>query len=225
MITKNIEESWQQALSDEFKKEYFKNLKSFLKEQRKGEAPIYPPKGDVFNALNSTPLKSVKAVIIGQDPYHGEGQAHGLCFSVKRGVKTPPSLKNIYKEMKTDLNLDAIDHGNLQSWADQGVLMMNSVLTVEKSSPASHRKQGWEHFTDKIIEVLNNDKENLVFILWGNDAKKKAINIDREKHLVLESAHPSPFSFKKFLGCQHFSKTNTYLEEHGIKAINWELPE
>ena len=179
----------------------------------------------IHPSLNSTPLKSVKAVIIGQDPYHGEGQAHGLCFSVKRGVKTPPSLKNIYKEMKTDLGLEPIEHGNLQSWADQGVLMMNSVLTVEKSKPASHRKQGWEVFTDRIIEVLNNEKENLVFILWGNDAKKKAINIDREKHLVLESAHPSPFSFKKFLGCQHFSKTNAYLEENGIKPINWELPQ
>jgi uracil-DNA glycosylase len=225
MITKNIEESWQKELSPEFKKEYFKGLKSFLKEQRSGEAPVYPPKTDVFNALNSTPLKSVKAVIIGQDPYHGEGQAHGLCFSVKRGVKTPPSLKNIYKEMKTDLGLEPIEHGNLQSWADQGVLMMNSVLTVEKSSPASHRKQGWEKFTDRIIEILNEEKEHLVFILWGNDAKKKAVNIDREKHLVLESAHPSPFSFKKFLGCKHFSKTNAYLEEHGIKPINWELPD
>lgn len=221
MIPK-IGNSWDKIFKEEFQKEYFLNLSTFLKQERQ-EKTIFPPEDEVFNAFKFTPPENVKAVLIGQDPYHGDGQAHGLCFSVKPGVKTPPSLKNIYKEMKTDLNLEPIDHGNLEAWAHQGLLMLNSVLTVEKSTPASHRKKGWEEFTDFVIDYLNNEKENLVFILWGNDAKKKAANIHREKHLVLESAHPSPFSFKKYLGCQHFSKTNEYLNLNGIKEINWKL--
>jgi len=217
-----IGNDWDKILSKEFKKPYFKELQVFLKEQRNIKE-IYPPHKDVFNAFKFTPPENVKAIIIGQDPYHGEGQAHGLCFSVKKDVKTPPSLKNIYKEMKTDLGLEPINHGNLESWAHQGVLMLNSVLTVEKSTPASHRKKGWEEFTDFVIKYLNDNCENLVFILWGNDAKKKALHVDRDKHLVLESAHPSPFSFKKFLGCQHFSLTNTYLKQKKIPVINWDL--
>lgn len=221
MIPK-IGNNWDKILKEEFQKQYFLNLSTFLQEERNNKT-IFPPEDEVFNAFKFTPPEKVKAVLIGQDPYHGDGQAHGLCFSVKHGVKTPPSLKNIYKEMKTDLDLEPIDHGNLEAWAHQGLLMLNSVLTVEKASPASHRKKGWEEFTDFVIDYLNTEKENLVFILWGNDAKKKAQNIDRERHLVLESAHPSPFSFKNFLGCQHFSKTNDYLKEKKIETINWKL--
>lgn len=218
------DKSWNDKLENEFKAQYMQDLFFFLKNEYK-DKNIYPPQEQIFNALNSTPFKNVKAVIIGQDPYHGEGQAHGLCFSVRKDVKTPPSLKNIYKEMHADLGLDPVTHGNLQAWADQGVLMLNNVLTVEKSSPGSHRKKGWEIFTDKIIQSLNTDKKNLVFILWGNDARKKAEIVDRDKHLVLESAHPSPFSFKKFLGCKHFSITNAYLASHNIAPINWQLSE
>lgn len=213
---------WDNILQSEFEKKYFKDLLTFL-EQERSTKEIYPPQADVFNAFKFTPPEKVKAVILGQDPYHGEGQAHGLCFSVKRGIKTPPSLKNIYKEMKSDLGLDPIEHGFLEPWAHQGVLMLNAVLTVEKGKPASHRKKGWEEFTDFVVQYLNAENENLVFILWGNDAKKKGEHIDRKKHLVLESAHPSPFSVKKFLGCKHFSKTNEYLESKNIKSIEWKL--
>jgi uracil-DNA glycosylase len=219
-----IDSSWNKVLNKEFKKEYFSELEFFLNNEIKNKKNIYPQLKDVFNAFNATPFNKVKVVIIGQDPYHGEGQAHGLCFSVLPEVaKIPPSLKNIYKEMKTDLNIDPVSHGYLQNWAEQGILMLNSVLTVEKSLPASHRKKGWEIFTDKIIEILNLEKENLVFILWGNDAKKKALNVDRSKHLVLESAHPSPFSCRNFYGSKPFSKTNTYLKKHKLKEIDWKL--
>jgi len=217
-----IGNNWDLVLKDEFQKPYFKDLLCFLEIER-NKKQIYPPQADVFNAFKFSPPEKVKAIIIGQDPYHGAGQAHGLCFSVKKDVKTPPSLKNIYKEMSSDLGLKPVDHGNLENWAHQGVLMLNSVLTVEKGNPGSHRKKGWEEFTDFVIKYLNIEKEHLVFILWGNDAKKKAQHVDRSKHLVLESAHPSPFSFKKFLGCQHFSKTNEYLKQKKIPAINWDL--
>lgn len=223
MINLKLEDSWNQKIGDELNKDYFKSLIKFLNNELDQGKVIYPHGCDIFNAFQSTPYNKVKAIIIGQDPYHGEGQAHGLCFSVRPEIKTPPSLKNIYKEMNTDLGIEPHHNGYLQSWAEQGVLMLNSVLTVEQKKPASHRKKGWEQFTDKVIETLNAEKENLVFILWGNDAKKKAEIVDRNKHLVLESAHPSPFSFKKFLGCKHFSKTNNYLKTHSISEINWKL--
>ena len=223
MINLKLEDSWNQKIGDELNKDYFKSLIKFLNNELDQGKVIYPHGCDIFNAFQSTPYNKVKAIIIGQDPYHGEGQAHGLCFSVRPEIKTPPSLKNIYKEMNTDLGIEPHHNGYLQTWADQGVLMLNSVLTVEQKKPASHRKKGWEQFTDKVIETLNTEKENLVFILWGNDAKKKAEIVDRNKHLVLESAHPSPFSFKKFLGCKHFSKTNNYLKTHSISEINWKL--
>lgn len=223
MINLKLEDSWNQKIGDELNKDYFKSLIKFLNNELDQGKVIYPHGCDIFNAFQSTPYNKVKAIIIGQDPYHGEGQAHGLCFSVRPEIKTPPSLKNIYKEMNTDLGIEPHHNGYLQSWAEQGVLMLNSVLTVEQKKPASHRKKGWEQFTDKVIETLNAEKENLVFILWGNDAKKKAEIVDRNKHLVLESAHPSPFSFKKFLGCKHFSKTNHYLESHNISEIDWKL--
>ncbi|MBT4791979.1 MAG: uracil-DNA glycosylase [Halobacteriovoraceae bacterium] len=221
MINLELNASWNKYLLPEFKKEYFKDLQKFLKIELEQGKIIYPQGCDILNAFKSASFKKVKVVIIGQDPYHGEGQAHGLSFSVTKGTKVPPSLKNIYKELKTDLNIEPTENGNLQYWADQGVLLLNSVLTVEKGLPASHRKKGWEVFTDKVIQVLNDEKEHLVFILWGNDAKKKGEKIDRSKHLVLESAHPSPFSVKKFYGGKHFSKTNKFLLKNKIKPINW----
>jgi uracil-DNA glycosylase len=223
MIDFNLGDTWNCVIEEEFKKHYFTNLIKFIERERKEDKIIYPQGPDIFNAFRITPYDKVKAVIIGQDPYHGEGQAHGLCFSVLPDVKTPPSLKNIYKEMETDLGLVPHTNGYLKPWAEQGVLMLNSVLTVEKKQPASHRKKGWEQFTDKVIQTLNDQNENLVFILWGNDAKKKAEIVDRNKHLVLEIAHPSPFSFKKFLGCKHFSKTNEYLIKQNINPIEWKL--
>ena len=223
MINLDIEPTWNKILENEFEKPYFKNLNNFLDKELNQGKVIYPQGCDIFNAFKFTPFNKVKVVIIGQDPYHGEGQAHGLCFSVKPEVKLPPSLKNIYKELLSDLEIKPPDHGHLTAWAKEGVLMLNSVLTVEAKTPGSHRKKGWEEFTDKIIQELNDKKEHIVFILWGNDAKKKACQVDRTKHLVLESAHPSPFSVKNFHGCKHFSKTNQYLKKHGIKPIDWKI--
>lgn len=223
MIDLKIEPSWNKILKNEFEKSYFKNLSTFLNKELNQGKVIYPHGCDIFNAFKYTPFNKVKAVIIGQDPYHGEGQAHGLCFSVKPEFKLPPSLKNIYKELSTDLKIPSPSHGHLTSWAKEGVLMLNSVLTVEAKTPGSHRKRGWEEFTDKIIQELNERKEHIVFILWGNDAKKKASQVDRSRHLVLESAHPSPFSVKNFYGCKHFSKANVYLKSHGLEPINWNL--
>jgi len=222
MILETIKSDWKKLLKDEANKEYFKKLETFL-EIEYSNNEVFPPKEDIFNALNLTSFKDTKVVIIGQDPYHGEGQAHGLCFSVLKGNKVPPSLKNIYKEIYSDLGIEAPNHGELTKWAHEGVLLLNTVLTVEKSSPGSHRKKGWEELTNKIILELNEKKENLVFILWGNDAKKKKELLDSKKHLVLESAHPSPFSVRNFQGNKHFSKVNQYLEKNGIKKINWNL--
>lgn len=220
----NLNKSWTKYLKEEFSKDYFLALEKFLRDEIRKKKDIFPPLENVFNAFNATTFTGVKVVIIGQDPYHGPGQAHGLSFSVEKNVsKIPPSLKNIYKEMKSDLDIEPALHGNLQPWADQGVLMLNNVLTVEKSLPGSHRKKGWETFTDKVIDILNNEKENLVFILWGNDAKKKAKNVDKEKHCIIESAHPSPFSVKNFYGTKPFSKTNNYLKNNKIAPINWKL--
>jgi len=217
----HIKTDWKKILKDEFKKEYFQELSTFLDKESDKKKEVYPPQKEIFNAFNYTSYENTKVVIIGQDPYHGEGQAHGISFSVKKGNKVPPSLKNMFKELNEDIVFRTPEHGCLENWATQGVLMINSVLTVEKGLPASHRKKGWENLTDKVIEHLNNNKDNLVFILWGNDAKKKGLNIDRSKHLVLESAHPSPFSVKKFYGCKHFSKTNNYLKKKNISQINW----
>ncbi|MCT4642142.1 MAG: uracil-DNA glycosylase [Bacteriovoracaceae bacterium] len=220
-----LEKSWLDKLKDEFEKQYMKDIKAFLTKEIKEKKIIYPHGKDIFEAFNQTGFDDVKVVILGQDPYHGEGQAHGLSFSVKKGIKTPPSLVNIYKELKSDLGIEPASHGCLESWAKQGVLLLNSVLTVEHSKAGSHRKKGWEQFTDKVIEVLNNEKENLVFILWGAPAQKKAAKVDENKHLVLKAPHPSPLSsYRGFFGCKHFSKTNEYLKENGFDQIHWQVP-
>jgi uracil-DNA glycosylase len=220
-----LPESWDKTLKEEFKKDYMQKLSFFLEDELNSKKSIYPQEYEIFSAFHLTPLDQVKVVIIGQDPYHGENQAHGLCFSVKSGVRVPPSLKNIYKELKSDLGLENPNHGFLESWAKNGVLMINNVLTVEQGKPASHQGMGWEVFTDKVVDILSDECENLVFLLWGSHAQKKAVNVDRKKHLVLECSHPSPFSaYKGFLGSGHFSKTNEYLQNCGIKPIDWSLP-
>ena len=216
--------SWARELADELTQPYMVELQEFLAEQRLAGKNIYPPRSLIFNALGLTPLESVKVVVLGQDPYHGEGQAHGLSFSVERRVKIPPSLRNIYKELSTDLGCELPDHGDLTMWAEQGVLLLNSVLTVEKSLAASHKNKGWETFTDKVISVINDHCDHVVFLLWGAYAHKKGKSIDTSKHLVLQSVHPSPLSARKgFIGCQHFSKCNEYLQSHGIKPIDWQV--
>ena len=220
-----LEESWLAQLGSEFNQDYMQKLKAFLQQEKSANKQIYPPGKLIFNALNTTPLDKVKVVILGQDPYHGPGQAHGLCFSVLHGVATPPSLNNIYKELETDLSIKRSKHGCLTHWAEQGVLLLNSVLTVEESHASSHQGKGWEHFTDKVISVLNENKSGLVFLLWGSYAQKKGQFIDRNKHLVLQSPHPSPLSaYRGFLGNKHFSQTNTYLEKLGKDPIDWKLP-
>lgn len=217
-----ISTDWKKVFDQEKKKEYFKELMVFLKEEYNSDTNIFPKKNKIFTAFNETPIKDVKVVIIGQDPYHGEGQAHGLSFSIEDSLKLPPSLKNIYKELKRDLDIPISENGNLLSWAKQGVLLLNSVLTVREKTPGSHRKKGWEQFTDRVIEELNQ-KENIIFMLWGNDAKKKGEHVNRDKHLVLESAHPSPFSVKNFKGNAHFSKANKYLKSKDLDPIDWAL--
>jgi uracil-DNA glycosylase len=220
----NIDQSWKKVLADEFAHPYFAEIKQFiLVEKQKGKR-IYPPGSQIFNAFNLTPFDKVKVVILGQDPYHGAGQAHGLSFSVPPGIKPPPSLVNIFKEMKTDLGIDPPNHGNLESWAKQGVLLLNAVLTVNDSEAASHKNAGWEKFTDAVIKTLSDHQSNLVFILWGRFAQNKEVLIDKSKHLIIKSAHPSPFSADSgFFGSRPFSKANTYLREHGIEEINWRL--
>lgn len=216
-------EDWKVHLGDEFTKPYMQNLKAFLLQEKAAGKVIYPKGRDIFHALNATPFEKVRVVILGQDPYHGPNQAHGLCFSVQEGVAMPPSLKNIYKELKQDLGVVAPSHGSLEAWAQQGVLLLNSVLTVEAERAASHQGKGWEQFTDKVVEVLNREREHLVFILWGAYAKKKGAIVDRSRHLVLEAAHPSPLSVTKFLGCRHFSQTNQYLQSQGLAPIEWQI--
>lgn len=215
---------WSTYLGPEFNKLYMKDLFMFLELERKQGKKIYPENHQIFEAFNLTPLKNVKVVIIGQDPYHGQGQAHGLCFSVHQNIKTPPSLVNIFKELKADMGIEIPANGNLDAWAKQGVLLLNSVLTVEEGKASSHQKRGWENFTDKTIEILNSKKKNLVFILWGAPAQKKAIHVARDRHLILTSSHPSPLSvYRGFIGSKPFSQTNSYLKEHGIKEIDWSL--
>ena len=220
-ITPQIEKSWLAVLEPEFKKPYFHLLKEKIREEKSRGVTIFPPGPLIFNAFNSTPFDKVKVVILGQDPYHGEGQAHGLSFSVPNGIAIPPSLKNIYKEISSDLGIESPSNGNLQKWTDQGVLLLNSILTVRANSPASHHKMGWEDFTDAVIKILSEKCENLVFILWGNYAQAKGEHIDSSKHYIIKSAHPSPFSAHKFLGTRPFSKTNGYLLSKGLKTIDW----
>ena len=216
-----IEVSWKSKLREEFDKEYFIKLSDFVrKEYRK--YTIYPPAGLIFNAFDLCPYDKVKAVIIGQDPYHGPGQAHGLCFSVRDGVENPPSLINIFREIESDLGYKPLPAGNLERWASQGVLLLNAILSVREHMAGSHQGKGWEQFTDAVIRILNRDKSNLVFFLWGAYAQKKGESIDRKKNLVLESVHPSPLSAERgFFGNRHFSKCNAYLAQKGIEPINW----
>jgi uracil-DNA glycosylase len=216
-----IETSWKSQLQEEFEKEYFIRLSEFVKEEYKTKT-VYPPGKLIFNAFDLCPFEKVKAVIIGQDPYHGPGQAHGLCFSVRKGIEFPPSLVNIFKEIESDLGYRPYLNGDLERWATQGVLLLNATLTVRAHLAGSHQKKGWEEFTDAAINVLNGDKSNLVFFLWGAYAQKKGESIDRTKHLVLESVHPSPLSAARgFFGNKHFSRCNNYLAEKGIQPIDW----
>ncbi len=217
-----IEESWREALGEEFNAPYFKNIKRKMLNEKKAGVVLYPPSKEIFNAFNLTPFPQVKVVILGQDPYHNAGQAHGLCFSVPDGVTPPPSLKNIFKEIKNDLGIDIPQRkGNLEGWAKQGVFLLNALLTVRAGEPASHHDMGWENFTNASIKKLSDEREHLVFILWGKFAEKKEGLIDAEKHLILKSAHPSPFSAIKFFGNKHFSKTNEYLAQNGKGTIDW----
>lgn len=219
-----LEETWLKILENEFEKPYFSQLRGFLKEEKNKGKTIYPPGKLIFNALNSTNFPNTKVVIIGQDPYHGRGQAHGLSFSVPQGIKPPPSLVNIFKELQMSTNFEIPNHGNLEAWAKQGVLLLNAILTVEAGKAASHHKRGWEEFTDAIIYKLNEQKSNLVFMLWGKYAQQKGAFINRDKHLVLQAPHPSPFSANRgFFGCEHFSLCNEYLKKHDLKEINWQL--
>lgn len=224
MLDLQIEATWKQELRDEFYKEYFATIVQFLETERDKGKIIYPKASDIFNAFSLCPFSKVKVVILGQDPYHNPNQAHGLCFSVADGIAPPPSLVNIFKEIKSDLGFEIPLSGNLTSWAKQGVLMLNASLTVEANLPMSHSKIGWHIFTDVVIKKLSDQKENLVFLLWGKFAQSKSILIDSNKHLVLQAAHPSPLSaYNGFWGCKHFSKTNEYLLAHHFSSIDWRL--
>ena len=225
MRTIQLEKSWLERLEQEFEQPYMHKLREFLMTRKQHRAVIFPPGPQIFNALNSTPFEKVRVVILGQDPYHGPGQAHGLCFSVLPGVRTPPSLANIYREIHSDLGIEQPSHGSLQSWANQGVLLLNAVLTVERGQAGSHQGKGWETFTDAVVQELNNKREGLVFMLWGSYAQKKGAVIDRRKHLVLKAPHPSPLSaYRGFLGCKHFSAANDYLLKHQQTPIDWSVP-
>ena len=223
MSNVRIEESWKNALQAEFSQPYFQALATFLKKEKTAGKTIYPPGSLIFNAFDTTPFDQVKVVILGQDPYHNPNEAMGLSFSVPKGVRIPPSLKNIYKELQTDLNLQMPTHGDLTHWAQQGVFLLNAMLTVERNKPRSHHKVGWQNFTDAVIRTLSNERENLVFMLWGNFAKKKNLLIDRSKHLILEAAHPSPLAGGAFFGSKHFSQANQYLEAKGHPPIDWSV--
>ncbi len=219
------DQGWLEQLGGEFQKPYLRTLAEFLAAEETAEKTLYPARRHIFNALNSTPLEKVSVVILGQDPYHGPGQAHGLSFSVRPYVPKPPSLLNIFKEIQDDLAITSPDHGCLQTWAEQGVLLLNTVLTVVQGQAGAHQGQGWEVFTDQVIDLVNREREGVVFILWGSHARKKGKNIDRTRHLVLESPHPSPLSaYRGFFGCQHFSKANNWLEQKGKQRVDWALP-
>lgn len=222
-VNPKIEASWKEVLWNEFQQPYFIQLKSFLQQEKQSGKVIFPPASLIFNAFDTTPFDQVKVVILGQDPYHGVGQAHGLSFSVPEGIKPPPSLVNIFKELKSDIGMEIPASGNLTKWAQQGVLLLNAMLTVEAHQAASHQKKGWEEFTNAVIQKISEKREGVVFILWGRYAQEKAALIDASKHHILTSAHPSPFSATKFLGCKHFSKTNEILQKQGLKPIDWTL--
>lgn len=222
-INPQIEESWKQVLRDEFEAPYFLGLTEFLRDEKKKHT-IYPPGPLIFSAFNNTPFNRVKVVILGQDPYHGPGQANGLCFSVPDGVPRPPSLVNIFKEIKADVGIPIPKSGNLTKWAGQGILLVNAILTVRANEPTSHQNKGWETFTNAVIRNLSEKRKNLVFLLWGNYAQAKESLIDSSKHYILKAAHPSPLSANRgFFGCKHFSRTNQILEEHGLNEIDWSL--
>ena len=224
--TIKLHPSWLEPLQGEFAQDYMAHLKHFLLSEREAGKRIFPAGSNWFRALDLTPLDEVRVVILGQDPYHGPGQAHGLCFSVPDGVRPPPSLVNIYKELESDLGVRPVKHGFLEHWAKQGVLLLNSVLTVEMGLAASHRDRGWERFTDAAIRLVNEKQDPVVFMLWGSYAQKKASFVDQSRHLVLKAPHPSPLSAHSgFLGCKHFSKANAFLEGRGLAPIDWALPE
>ncbi len=220
-----LHSSWMNVLSVEFQQDYFKNLMEFITSEKNKGKLIFPSSADIYNAFNLTPLSKVKVVILGQDPYHGDGQAHGLSFSVKDDIKIPPSLKNMFKELEDDIDAFQLPtSGNLSKWAAQGVLLLNAILTVEAHKAASHQKQGWEQFTDNVIKLVSKECEDVVFLLWGKYAEQKERLIDEQKHLILKAAHPSPFSaYRGFFGCKHFSKVNEYLNSEGRTAIDWVL--
>ncbi|WP_163835065.1 uracil-DNA glycosylase [Spartinivicinus ruber] len=225
MADVKLEVSWKEHLIEEFNKDYMKSLRAFLQAEKRAGKVIYPQGSEYFKAFELTPFDQVKVVILGQDPYHGPGQAHGLCFSVRQKVKIPPSLVNMYKELAQDLGIPPANHGFLEHWAKQGVLLLNSVLTVEQGQAASHQGKGWEQFTDEVIARLNAECQGVVFILWGSYAQRKGSFIDTNKHLVIKSAHPSPLSAHRgFFGSRPFSQTNTYLQQQGMEPIDWQLP-
>jgi len=222
-INPQIEESWKKVLAGEFQQEYFRELKNFLVEERR-QYRVYPPGSKIFAAFDFTPFTSVKVVLLGQDPYHGQGQAQGLCFSVPRGIPKPPSLVNIFKELHDDLGLAIPPHGNLEAWARQGVLLLNATLTVRANQAGSHQHKGWEQFTDAAIRALAEQRENLVFMLWGNYAQAKAALVDGHKHCILKAPHPSPFSANQgFFGCRHFSRANDFLVRAGKEPVDWQI--
>lgn len=222
MSNVKLDPSWLHHISGEFEQPYMKSLKQFLLEEKTAGRVVFPKGEEIFNAMNTTPFGNVRVVIIGQDPYHGDGQAHGLSFSVRKGVPVPPSLQNIYKELAAEYGTKPPAHGDLTGWAEQGVLLLNATLTVRRDSAGSHQNKGWESFTDAVIRAVNNHHEHVVFLLWGSYAQKKGAFIDRDKHLVLTSPHPSPLSAHRgFLGCGHFKKANEYLESHGLPPVRW----
>ncbi|MCB0536665.1 MAG: uracil-DNA glycosylase [Bacteroidetes bacterium] len=223
-ISVHYDDTWFKFMKKEFQSDYFNTISTFINNEKSKGKTIFPPREFILNAFKLTPLDNVKVVILGQDPYHNTGQAHGLSFSVPKNVKTPPSLQNIYKEIKADLGYEIPNHGNLTNWAEQGVLLLNAVLTVNAHEPASHKKAGWETFTDNVIKYLSEHKTHVVFMLWGSFAQQKEYLIDHKKHLVLKAAHPSPFSAHRgFFGCKHFSKANDYLKQNGLSTINWSI--
>ena len=221
-----LEPSWLARLEGEFDKDYMLQLREFLQQEKRAGKQIYPPGDELFNAFDHTPLDKVKVVILGQDPYHGDGQAHGLCFSVCRGIAIPPSLQNIFKELHRDLGIPVPGHGELTAWADNGVLLLNSVLSVERACAASHQGRGWEQFTDRVIEVVNREREGVVLMLWGSYAQRKGGIIDSSRHCVLKAPHPSPLSAHRgFIGCGHFRAANDYLQARGETPVDWRVPE
>ncbi|MCX4025514.1 uracil-DNA glycosylase [Endozoicomonas sp. SM1973] len=225
MAEVKLEVSWKKRLVEEFEKDYMKSLRAFLQAEKQAGKVIYPQGSEYFKAFELTPFDQVKVVILGQDPYHGPDQAHGLCFSVRQAIKTPPSLVNMYKELEQDLGISPANHGNLEHWGKQGVLLLNSVLTVEQGKAASHQGRGWEQFTDEVIARLNAERQGIVFILWGSYAQRKGSFIDTQKHMVIKSVHPSPLSAHRgFFGSRPFSKTNAYLQQQGLPPIDWQLP-